>query len=593
MSGAGGVRGVRGGLVRGARVRGAGASRVVRVSRGRRVLTAALAALATVALAACQAIPSTGPVREGLTDLYQAEQPVQFNPGGPAQDATQEEIVRGFVRAASSSSDDYAIAREYLAPTYAESWDPSHGVFIDEGNQSFRSLDDNIAVLGLSGVATVDELGALAPVQPGAATEARFELVRVGGQWRIASAPAGIILDRSTFTAVWSSLPLYFLTPDGRLSAETRWYLNRATLTTQVVSGLLAGPSAEMVGVLQSAFPSGTVLSSSSVPVVDGIARIDLSPALLVANAEAMESIKRQIAASLQSIPGVSSFELLVDGVVIERASVTSPEDDGVGLERFTTAVVADGVFGQLVGGEVQPFPALSSQVVGLDPLAVTVSRDHLSAAVLNTSGVTWVSDAEAVQLDVRAGLIAPTLDRFGYVWSYTPSPQSSSTAPTEIVVTKPGESQQTLQMPSLAGRVPVAVRVAKNGMRLAVLVADGDQSAVVVVGIVREGDGRPIAFGETSSVQLWASGEPVDLDWVDDQRFAALTRVGAAGRVTLSGPGQFAVDAGTVSDAVHISGGGSRAMLRVLSDNGRLFAPQGVGWQRQEGTFELLAKTG
>src|SRR5690606_2051499 len=116
-----------------------------------RLLTAALAVLAVTA---CQAIPASGPVREGLSDFNQAEQQVQFNPDGPAVGATQEEIVRGFVLAASSSADEYAVAREFLAPTYRDEWDPSLGVFVDEGSQDFHSEGDNIGLLSLSGIAT-------------------------------------------------------------------------------------------------------------------------------------------------------------------------------------------------------------------------------------------------------------------------------------------------------------------------------------------------------------------------------------------------------------------------------------------------------
>ena len=63
--------------------------------RLRGLLAASL--LAALALTGCQAIPGAGPVQEGLQSLDQADQPVQFTPGGPTAGATQEDIVRGFV----------------------------------------------------------------------------------------------------------------------------------------------------------------------------------------------------------------------------------------------------------------------------------------------------------------------------------------------------------------------------------------------------------------------------------------------------------------------------------------------------------------
>ena len=571
------------GRIRG--VRGPSRAPGARGLRGVRGL--AVLAVAAVALTACQSIPASGPVREGLANFDQADQPVQFNPDGPAIGASQEEIVRGFVRAASSSSDDFAIAREFLAPAYSTEWDPSFGVFIDEGEQSFREAEGDVGVLSLRGLATVDEHGTLAPVQPGPATEARFELVQVQGEWRIASAPAGTILDKSTFTAVWSSRQVYFLSPDNRLVSESRWFLNRATLSTQIVGGLLDGPSADMTGALRSAFPSGTTLVANSVPVVDGAAQIDLSVELLSADEATMDLIMRQLASSLQSVPGVSRFQLSADGVVVGVASVSAPEESSLGTERFGTVVLKAGVLGEITGGEIAELPEIGDRIAALNPTAVSLSLDHTSAAVLSSSGISWVSDDAQVQIDLRPGLIEPSFDGFGYIWSY------ASSAPGEILVTRPGESQLLLQMPWLAGRVPVAVRVSKQGTRIAILVADGDQSAVLVAGIVRDAEGRPSALAATATTQLWVTGAPIDLDWVDDQRFAALTRAGSAGRITVGAPGQFATDSGTVSDAVSVSGGGSRAMLRVLSAEGRMFAPQGVGWQRQDEGIALIAKTG
>lgn len=560
------------------------------MKRALRLAAAALVAAALTALTACQAIPSSGPVREGLSDLSQSEQQVQFNPGGPLPGASQEDIVRGFVAAGSSSTDDYAIARQFLAPGYKDQWEPSLGVFVDEGTQSFQAEEGDVGLLSLSGIATVDQHGTLAPLAPGPRTEMRFELEEVDGQWRISSAPAGVILDKSTFTAIWSPRQLYFLTSDNRLIADTRWFLNRATLSTQIVSELLAGPSESMIGVLRGAFPSGTALTSSSVPVTDGTAHIDLSVELLDADAATMELVKKQLAASLQSVPGVARFELSVNGVVVDGAPVGLPDDGSAAAEHPGTIVLDGGVFGEYAGGEVQELAGLGDRIVALDPTAVSLSADHRTAAVLHSAGLTWLSDSEAAQIDVRSGLLAPSIDRFGYVWSY------ASSVPDEILVTQPGESQELLPVPWLQGHAPVAVRVSKGGTRIAMLVTDGEASAVIVAGIVRDAAGRPTSLGEIATTQLWVAGAPMDLDWIDDTRFAALTRLGGAGgagKITIGAPGQFSVDSGTVADAVSLAGGGTRAALRVLAGDGRMYAPQGVGWQRQAEGIELIAKTG
>jgi hypothetical protein len=163
-------------------------------------------------------------------------------------------------------------------------------------------------------------------------------------------------------------------------------------------------------------------------------------------------------------------------------------------------------------------------------------------------------------------------------------------------LVTKPGEQAVQLPMPWLGGREPVAVRVSQGGNRLAVLVADSgtpEQSKVLVGGISRDAAGVPLALTDTASIELWEAGIPIDLDWIDDARFVAVTRSGVSGKVTQGVLGQFAVESGTVPGAVAVSGGGIRSLLRVLDDDGRLYAPQGSGWQRQLDGIDLVAKVG
>ena len=75
---------------------------------------ACVALIAAITLAGCAGIPGSGGVQPGLPDINQAEQLVQFSAFGPTAGATQEELVRGFLTAANSPSDDYSVAREYL-----------------------------------------------------------------------------------------------------------------------------------------------------------------------------------------------------------------------------------------------------------------------------------------------------------------------------------------------------------------------------------------------------------------------------------------------------------------------------------------------
>ncbi len=558
----------------------------------RRLGALALLAVSALGLSACEAIPGSGPVQDGLSDLNPGEQQLQFNPKAPLPGASREEIVLGFVDAASSPVDNYAVARQFLAPNYSDDWDPSQGVFTYSGGQVYTNSSDGgangstVGTLKLSGLATIDAGGTMLPQKPGAPVELRFELAQVNGEWRITSAPSGVILDRNTFDELWTARQVYFLTPDNRLVAETRWFLNRATQTTQIIHELLTGPSEQMSASLRTAIPSGTVLTTNSVPVgSNGVAHIDLSSEILDVDSATMELIKSQIAASLQSVSSVRSFEILADGLKLETGTIAV--EPLIPIDPRSAVVVSNGVLGVLQTNGVKPLDALNQRVMQLEPNAVTMSQDQRSAAVRNGSGVHWVSESDVVQLDVRPGLLEPALDLYGYVWSYATS------APGSILVTKPGQSQELLTIPWMGGRTPVAVRVSNNGMRIAALFADGDWSVLVVGSIVRGADGHPTTIVESASPQLWVTGVPLDLDGIGEQSYAVLSRNGTSGRVTFATQGVFATDQGAVTEAQKLGGGGSRASVRVLSAGGHVYASQVPGWQLQADDVDVIAKFG
>ncbi len=554
---------------------------------GRMVGIAAIAASALL-LAACNAIPQSGPVNVGLSDLTKGDQLVSYSPPGPAKGASQKDVVIGFVNAASSSQDDYRVAREFLTPEYSSQWDPSTGVFVYEGARPYRSEEDDVAVLSLPGIATVDERGVLTPSRPGATSDVRFELAKVDGQWRIASAPAGVILDRNVFRTVWAPRDISFLSPDDRLITETRWFLNGPGMATQVVNALLGGPSEELRGAIRTAFPEGTGLVANSVTVLDGSAKIDLTGQAASADHGARQLILRQLAASLQSVQGVNRFDLSINGSLIESSAVGWSDGSTPTADPRNTLVLSHGTFGSLLAGKVEALPKLGSRIAELRPDGVTVAVDRSSAVVRSGGTLTWTDGAQEIQIPTSGSQpLDPSIDRFGYVWS------SAKGVGGSIIAVKPGEDPITFAVPWAAGLRPVGIRISPDGVRLAMLLADGDGSTVRVSGIVRDAHGKPSAITAQGPEQMWATGAPLDLDWSDAQHFAVLTRVGEAGKVTIGAPRQFSAESGSVAGATRLSGGGSKAFLRVLNADGRLFAGQGIGWQPQFEDVQVLAKVG
>lgn len=553
----------------------------------RRILTVALAA-ATVALtASCVAIPSSGPVQVGLSDLEQADRTIQFSVSGPAAGATQEDLVRGFMLAAASSTDDYAVAREFLTTNYSSEWDPRFGVLIVEGSSPYRADDDeNAGVLSLPVTAKVDGAGLMLPGEPGRSTDLRFEFERQGDEWRISSAPAGIILNKDHFTELWSSHQLAFVGSGGRIVSETRWFLSRASLASEIVGALIKGPGERLREVARSSIPAGATLTHSAVPVVDGRARVDLTGDGL-GHPDLQQEILRQLRMSLQSVPGVTSVELLVDGASVREESEfqTTPP---LSSSAVRLAGTIEGEFGLITSKGVEPITDISANVQGLSPNAVSLSRSKTVAAVRHAGGVSVVAGNSVALVDDHSGQLEPSVDDDLWTWTI------AAATPNLLRVTSVSGEQYELQAPWLAGLDVRAVRIAPGGSRIAALVNDDDKSFVLVGGVMRNAEGVPTGITDEADIELWANGEALDFDWIDQLRFVALTKQSNAGKITGGGPGIFTFEQGSVLDAVHISGGGTRAQLRVLSSDGLLYSPQGgSGWQRANSGVALLAKRG
>src|SRR5690606_17763845 len=101
-----------------------------------------------------------------------------------------------------------------------------------------------------------------------------------------------------------------------------------------------------------------------------------------------------------------------------------------------------------------------------LDPLAVTVGMNLTNAAVLTTSGVYRVrTDQQQPRLvDDRAGLIAPALDDFGFVWSVP------ADTPNEIIAVGQDGVTHSVAVSLPTGARIVSLDIAQDNVRVAIL---------------------------------------------------------------------------------------------------------------------------
>lgn len=570
----------------------------MRESRRARRIRAAVTALVGVpllcfALAGCVGIPTSGAVTAGEVPTREEAGDLEFLPSGPTRGASQEEIVRGFVAAFTSSASDFDVAREYLSEDFSEEWNPQASVVVRAAGSAdpLTAVDDDSLRYSVEAAATVDAAGAFREVDGPEQLALAFDLVEESGQWRIAAAPDGIVLSDALFERIYSAHSVYFLAPVGdRLVPDVRWFPG-GTATLRIVSALLDGPPEWLRGAVRSAFPDGTQLES-----VDGRGSgsltVDLSDEALSASARDRQLMQAQLSASLAGVGSIGRAQLVVSGTPLAPggSGASTPRADPPVDDR--ALVSADGEFGYLSADGVAPLGGLGERVVAAAPTAATVASDGEAVAVLGPAGVSLIpaGSTPITVLDVRPDLIAPALDPYGFVWA------TAQSDPATIRVFDAAGAVTELATGLAAGARPVSVDVSRDGARVALLAATATGQRLLVASVVRDPANaqRPLRLGEAVLDATVAGGAALDATWVDDVTVATLAQGSSDGSTALA----FVVGGereslGQLPAAVSVAGGNGVAGLRALGSDGALLQRRGNVWVGSDATVAVLATQG
>lgn len=547
--------------------------------RPARALAAALVVAVALVLSACASIPDAGPVRPGGT-VAQVDDPLDldFNPSPPEKGASQQRIVQGFIDAASSPKNNFQIAREYLTTAMAASWNPDESVTVDDGRNRTYDHDGDQWSVDVDPVASVDSVGTYHPATTKAPIGLRYELVKQDGEWRIAVAPNGVVIDDPTFRAVYTQQTLYFYSPDfSFLVPDARWFPARvATSATRVASAVLSGPAKWLSGAVSSAFPEGTQLAVPSVTTAGGVAQVDLSSEAGRADTVQLQRMQLQLEQSLGSL--AQSVQLSIEGNVEQISPLSSgaaPQQDP-SVDSHPIVYRGDS-FGLLSGSSVASLSGLGDRIVALQPSAVALDAARDQAAVLSAGGAYLVRrSGDTVRVDARPGLIPPTIDNSGWVLSVP------ADAPAALQATGAnGEAH------AVATDWPTAVAirslaVSRDGTRIVALLQTPTGYSLVASGIVRGSGGVPTSL--TQPVELAVgSGTPLSVAWTGELSVALLTSTAgdATSIVEQTIGGEQTVTTGPGGGRT-IVGANGLARYLVLTADGSLQAPTGTGWQAQ-----------
>ena len=529
----------------------------------------ALAIAAVLLLSGCVGIPTSGGVDAGPEFDEQAQPDVEVVAEGPVAGSDQRRILADFMQAVRSSRGDFATAREFMTPGLAERWKPNAGVIVrTSANATQSSTAADTWDYTVAATATVNAEGVYSEAATTTTQTLTFAFQQVGGEWRISEAADGIVLSEPSFDIVFTQQPLYFFDSTHRfLVPDVRWFAARTTTPTRAVRELIAGPTEWLAqGVLQTAFPPATELGAEGVDVSGSTATVDLSAQALASSEQDRDWMRQQLAATL----GATDVTITIDG-----RTLAVPPPAGVPalvnpLVENGNLVLGDTGYGIDTGSGITPLPGISAVLADSGADALTLARDRSVAAFRGADGRVGAATAtgDAIVLDDRPALAVPALDPFGLIWSV---PVDDAAA--LIVTDLDGNAQSVGQLP--AGADVASIDVSRDGTRLLVALSGGGGPALLVAGIVRQGDGR-IALGPTLELPIGVT-PAVDAAWVSDRAVAAL---GSGGQVTAYELGGPRTQLGVVAGATAIVGGnGGTDGLRVLSE-GEVLRPQGTsGW--------------
>lgn len=613
----------------------AGSRRPARGARRRALARLLGVGLVVSALTACASIPSSGPVERRDVTVSELG-PIFPQSYGPTPGATPEEIVQGFLSAQPVGlNDDWATAREFLTARGARAWDPSARTTVysaeldlhrseegeaetsdlpapdgdeaaesrslpdlspepeDEANQTVdpdaatvdpgtATLDpDTSTTVSITGrvavVATLDTDGRFTEAAQDTVQDLKFTLEKTAaGEWRIAATEDGILVSDPNFVLVYRATTLYFPSQDGSfLVPEVRWY-SKINTATHAVNAVLAGPSTwlrDSVGVVA---PAGTRLVLDSVTIDDaGAARVDLTKEVLSASDSDRALLQAQLSAVLMKIPRVRSVELFANSLPLSIPTTVNPLRDPAPT-LTAPLVLADDAISQLDADGATAVPRFGA-LTGLN--ASALATDDAADLVVLRSGTSDIliaptTVAAATPLVTGTDLVAPSIDRFGWVWTGDRAASDGLRA-----VTAAG-TEATIVADWLDGRTLESIRVSHDGARIAVVSSLAGDSRIDVAAIVRDDSDAPVRLSDEALAIGASVPASTQVVWVDESTVAVLARGVSSGiptvyEVPLSGR---STALSGMEDTAWISAGKGMRSVYVATSDGELLSRTATG---------------
>ena len=545
------------------------------MNRFSKSIVTTLAVFSLLTTTACAQLPTSGDIKNGPNVESGLETDyLYYSPSGPSKDATQEEIVLGFLNAGTGPQNDYEVAKSYLTQDFKPEWDPNQQVLIQDGKPLLTLLENNTAVVVVPVGAKINERGQYQTMPAGSTETIYVDLVDESGQWRIQAAPDLTTVIRPVFDVIFKAYAIYFFDNQlAHLVPDVRWFPSRASTSTRLVSALLGGPSDWLEESVRTAIPDGTKLSLNTVTVADGIATVDLTSRALKASARGRQLMQVQIRETLTQLNSIYTV-----AVTVERSALESSSWNFGDLQTQIVnpvAMLADGLFhvdnaGSLeVGGSDAALKRISATDFALN------SQENL-IAMKNKQGIFLATLGQLVQqpklLVSGENFLSPVLDTDGFTWVIPKKAEQPIS-----VFNKDGR-QIPFSAGWLAGLDRQSFSISSEGSRIVVAAGSNEGGAVYVASVIRDESGNPVGF--SNPINPAGSVAAQSVAWLDNIRIAVLQKNlkgFAQPLIVMVGGGTVALPA--FREGQKIVGSGQPSAVYILDKNENVFQIRGNSW--------------
>ena len=538
-------------------------------------LVAVIGVLTILSTSACAQLPTSGDIKNGPNVESALETDyLYYSPSGPGEDATQEEIILGFLNAGTGPQNDYEVAKSYLTREFKPEWDPNQGVLIQDGKPLLTLLENNNAVVVIPIGAKINERGQYQTMPVGSTETINVELVEEGGQWRIQSAPNLTTVIRPVFDVIFKAYAIYFFDNQQRhLVPDVRWFPSRASTSTRLVSALLGGPSEWLEDSVKTAIPAGTKLSLSTVTVADGVATVDLTSKALKASARGRQLMQVQIRETLVQLNSIYTVAVTVERSALESSAWAFGDIQTQIVNPV--AMLTDGLFHIDNAGSLE-VAGSDSALKRINATDFALNTQENLIAMTNKQGIHLATLGQLIQqprlLAVGSNFLSPVLDIDGYTWVVP----KSAELPISVF------NQDGDQVPFFAGWLSGLDRqsfsISSEGGRVVVAAGSNEGGAVYVASVIRDDSGNPIGFG--SPINPAGSVAAQSVTWLDNIRIAVLQK----NSESFSQPLIVMVGGGTktlpsFSNGSKIVGSGQPSAVYILDEYQNVYQYRGNSW--------------